>query len=106
MDKKGSYYMTLAISRVSPETPVILDAPDEIIRFFDGFFCEDNSFKDTWFKAISLEPGIYHCRVDFYFQQGYFEGYQADGESDWEFIVTSAEQKIGFGRALAPEVKE
>jgi hypothetical protein len=45
MEKQGSYYMTLAISRVEPRVPVILDAPDEIITFFDGLFCEDNSFR-------------------------------------------------------------
>jgi hypothetical protein len=97
MKNETEYYMTLAISRVEPETPVILDAPDEIIQVFDGFFCEDNSFKDTWFKKTPLEPGVYHCKVAFYFEQGYFEGYKADGESDWEFVVLSAEQKIGFG---------
>jgi hypothetical protein len=52
-----------------------------------------------WFNSIPLEPGVYHCLVDFYFEQGYFEGYKADGESNWEFVVKSATQKIGFGKA-------
>lgn len=100
MEKKGTYYMTLAISRIDPQTPIILDAPDEIIQFFDGFFCEDNSFNDRWFKSVPLESGVYHCKVNFYFQQGYFEGYIAHGESDWEFVVISAEQKISFGKSF------
>jgi len=91
MDRKDTYCMTIGVSRIEPETPFILDAPDEIIQFFDGFFTEDNSF-----KGVPKEPGIYHCTVDFYFQQGYFEGYKADGESDWEFIVTRATPKILF----------
>jgi len=92
MEKKTTYFMTIGVSRVEPKTPFILDAPDEIISIFDGFFTEDNSF-----KGVPKEPGIYHCTVDFYFEQGYFEGHEADGESDWEFIITRAEPKIMFG---------
>ena len=101
--KIDTYYMTLAIPRECPDTPVILDAPDEILQFFDGCFCEDNEFS-KWHEG--KEPGIYHCTVDFYFEQGYFEGYKADGESSWEFIVTRVEKKIGFGLASKPEVND
>ena len=102
MNKEATYYMTIAVSRVCPETPVILDSPDEIIKFFDGFYTADNSF-----KGVPKEPGVYHCTVSFYFEQGYFEGYKADGESSWEFVVTRAEKKIGFHtpRNLEKELK-
>ena len=100
MKKENTYYMTIAVSRVCPEMPVILDAPDKIIEFFDGFYTEDNSF-----KGVPEEPGIYHCTVSLYFEQGYFEGYKADGESSWEFVVTRAEKKIGF-HALTTLEKE
>lgn len=35
---------------------------------------------------VPKEPGLYVCEVDFEFQQGYFEGYPANGESSWYLI--------------------
>ncbi len=79
------YEMVIAVSAIEPETPVILQAPDEIKGIFDGLFCKDNAF-----YGVPDKPGVYNCTVNFEFHQGYFEGYRADGESDWSFTVKTA----------------
>ena len=33
------------------------------------------------------KAGIYRCTVDFWYEQGYFEGYACDSESDWGISV-------------------
>ena len=76
--------MTLAVSKVLPETPVILDAPEQIIVFLlDGFFCDDNSFR--FLSKEPLEPGVYYRQVELY-----------SGQDDFEFVVITAEQMIGY----------
>ena len=72
------------IIAVAGEQGLIIDVPKEIADIFDGIYCDDNSFKD-----VPKETGVYICNVEFYFHQGYFEGYKANGESDWEFKVIS-----------------
>jgi hypothetical protein len=63
----------------------VLVAPKDAMVGMDGTFCEDNSFKN-----VPTEKGIYLCQVDFYFEQGYSDGYKADGESDWEYDIVEA----------------
>jgi len=67
---------------------VIIDFPEDLINTLDGCFCADNEFKN-----IPQEPGFYKCKVDFDFEQGYFEGYKADGENTWEYIITDCQKQ-------------
>lgn len=75
------------IIATSKDMSQVIYAPDEAFVGMDGCVCEDNCF-----RSIPSEPGIYLCHVDFYFEQGYFDGYEADGESDWEYRITKVEQ--------------
>lgn len=63
----------------------VIAAPKDAMVGMDGTFCEDNSFKN-----VPTEKGIYLCWIDFYFEQGYYDGYKADGESIWEYDVAEA----------------
>jgi len=82
MDKQAILTMIIA---VAGEQGLIIDAPKEIKDIFEGIYCDDNSFKN-----VPKKTGVYICNVEFYFHQGYFEGYKADGESDWEFKIISS----------------
>jgi hypothetical protein len=73
-----------AIISVGAVAQVIV-APKDAMVGMDGTFCEDNSFKN-----VPTKKGIYLCQIDFYFEQGYSDGYKADGESDWEYRVIEA----------------
>lgn len=55
----------------------IVEVPKEREDWFDGTNIEDNFEKLT----EELKPGLYRGTFAFEFQQGYFEGYPADGES-------------------------
>lgn len=79
-----------AIIAVSPTFSIIVEAPNDVLQMLDGSCCEDNSF-----KKIPQRTGVYLCIVDYYFEQGYCDGYRADDESDWKFVITSA-TKIGL----------
>lgn len=70
---------------------VIINFPTDLIDTLDGCFCEDNDFIN-----LPQDPGVYKCKIDFDFEQGYFEGYKADGENTWEYIITNC-QKIYLG---------
>jgi len=63
----------------------LVEAPKEVTEGVDGLLLEDNDFRN-----IPEKPGVYLCRVEFFFQQGYSEGYQADGESEWHYEIISA----------------
>lgn len=81
MKKVAMFQAIIAVGDVAQ----VIVAPKDAMVGMDGTFCEDNSFKN-----VPTVDGIYLCWVDFYFEQGYFEGYKADGESDWEYIVVKA----------------
>lgn len=38
------------------------------------------------------EPGLYSCRLDYFYHMGYFEGYPAPAESDWEFWISDVKR--------------
>lgn len=76
--------MFQAIIAVGDVAQVIV-APTGAAVGMDGAFCDDNGFKN-----VPSEKGIYLCQVDFYFEQGYSDGYEADGESDWEYKIVKA----------------
>jgi hypothetical protein len=55
----------------------IIEVPKERETWFDGSHMNDQfeEFPDN------IEPGVYRGTFSFEFQQGFFEGYPADGES-------------------------
>lgn len=87
MHKVARFQAIIAVGDIAQ----VLVAPKDAMVGMDGTFCEDNSFRN-----IPPECGIYLCDIDFYFEQGYFEGYKADGESDWEYHIVKAKSLITF----------
>lgn len=81
MKKVAMFQAIIAVGDVAQ----VLVAPKDAMVGMDGTFCEDNSFKN-----VPTEKGIYLCQIDFYFEQGYSDGYKADGESDWEYRIMEA----------------
>ena len=74
-----------AIIAVADGASLILAAPKEAVDMFDGPYPDDNSF-----EGVPETTGLYLCTVEFHFEQGYADGYKADGESDWKHVVTNA----------------
>jgi len=95
MNRVATFQAIIAVGEVENFAQVI-SAPKDAIVGMDGSFCEDNSFKD-----VPEDIGVYLCDVDFYFEQGYCDGYKADGESDWEYRVVKATPLISL-----PDVSE
>lgn len=63
--------------------PFLIEGDPDLIKSMDGSNFEDNTQSpDKYPKG----PGVYICTIEFWFEQGYFEGYKADGESEWDFI--------------------
>lgn len=81
MQKVARFQAIIVVGNVAQ----VIVAPRDAMVGMDGTFCEDNSFKN-----VPKEKDIYLCDVDFYFEQGYCDGYKADGESDWEYRITKA----------------
>jgi hypothetical protein len=74
-----------AIIAVANGASLIIEAPQEAVDTFDGPYPDDNSF-----EGVPDASGLYLCTVEFHFEQGYADGYKADGESDWKHVVTKS----------------
>lgn len=73
---------------VTPNTAlqVILVGDQQLLKLMDGDLFEDNCAGNDR-ESFPKKPGIYRATVEYYFQQGYSDGYIADGESDWDFVL-------------------
>jgi hypothetical protein len=87
MRKVARFQAIIAVGDVAQ----VIVAPKDAMVFMDGTFCEDNSFKN-----VPTEKGIYLCWIEFYFEQGYSDGYKADGESDWEYYVVAIQPLVAL----------
>ena len=83
--KNGSIIKLIII--VTNRDSFIADYPDEIENLIEGYFCEDN-----WISNIPTEKGIYECDAKYWFEQGYCDGYPADGESECGFEIISSKK--------------
>lgn len=59
---------------------------------------ESDHLGDHEFEGLPTEPGVYRCTVEFWYSQGYFEGYPADSESDWWFKCIASEKLLDLPR--------
>jgi hypothetical protein len=67
----------------------VVEFPESHKKGLDGSHFDDNNINGI---PKDLGPGCYRGVMDFRFQQGYSEGFRADGESEWEFTVTKYEK--------------
>lgn len=64
----------------------VIDIPSEYTHIItDGYFGED----DITTINIPNIPGVYRCDIEFWFEQGYSDGFKADGESDFEYRLVN-----------------
>lgn len=83
MDKVTEFPNTV-IAVTPSDLVVLVDGSPELVKLMDGAIFDDNSFPET-LKRFPHEPGVYLVTIEYWFEQGYFEGYKADGESDLDF---------------------
>lgn len=67
----------------------LISGDDELKQFMDGSLFEDNSQS---IEKFPTKPGVYRCTIEYWFEQGYFEGWRADGESEWDFVPSDIEE--------------
>lgn len=87
MKKVATFQAIIAVGDVAQ----VIYAPVDAMVGMDGTFCDDNSF-----IGVPEKKGIYLCDIDFYFEQGYCDGFKADGESDWEYKIVNVESLINL----------
>jgi hypothetical protein len=79
------------------KSAVLVTYPDEMEDALDGPYLDDNSI-----EGYPKEPGYYEASAVFWFNQGYCDGYPADGESDWGYKLTDIrppESRVSEGPA-------
>lgn len=90
----STYDMTICVGYNSEG--ILVSVPDIARIALDSVYCDDNGF-----EGVPKEPGVYQCECEFYFIQGYYDGYPADGESDWGWKVT-VKKKVELGPITNP----
>lgn len=63
---------------------VVVGGPSRLYDLMDSWF-----FDDVLSTGEPTSRGFYVCDVEVWFQQGYFEGYKHDGESEIEFRLVN-----------------
>ena len=81
-------------------TTHLLDGPRDLMDLMDGD-CLDDACMDEGRKTLPTDPGVYSATIEYWFQQGYFEGYPAPGESDYDFRLSNL-RRIDLSRIPAP----
>lgn len=71
---------------------MIITAPEELLSSLDGNMLDDNCLEEGR-ASLPQQAGVYFATVEIWYEQGYFEGYPAPGESDVDHRL-SAVRKI------------
>lgn len=66
----------------------VISGPEDLSQVLDGEMIEDNTQSLGKYPA---EPGVYRCSIEYWFEQGYYEGWPANGESEWDLIPINVE---------------
>ena len=82
MIKKGEFPNTM-IGVSLDGWPFLIKGDPELVKLMDGASFADNSQS---IEEFPKKAGVYICTIEFWFEQGYFEGWEAYGESEWDFI--------------------
>ncbi len=84
MEKVAEYSNTLIAVTAINHMQMLVEGDPELLKLMDGDFFEDNNPADDM-ETFPKEPGIYRATVEYYFQRGTYEGWDAPGESEWAF---------------------
>jgi hypothetical protein len=83
--KKEAEFTTVIIAVTYSGYPMLVDGSDELHQIMDGDGFEDNTQSPETFPTV---PGVYRCTIEYHFAPGFFEGFPAPGEADWDLRAT------------------
>jgi hypothetical protein len=88
----ATHKITFAIGHKG--SAILVDIPAEMAEsgVLDGDSLDDNAFTET-----PTEAGFYRATAEVWFQQGYMDGYPADGESEIEIRTVDVERVEASG---------
>jgi hypothetical protein len=84
--KKILEFPNCVIATTADKFTSLLAPNPALQQWMDGVCFEDHRAENT-----PQSPGVYRATVEVWFEQGYCDGYQADGESDWELRLTNVQ---------------
>ncbi len=79
--KKEAEFPDTIFAVAAGGSPILVIGHPDLKNIMDGPWFEENSQSIDDFPT---KPGVYRCTIEYYFQMGYYEGYPAPGESDWD----------------------
>lgn len=84
MEKTHEWHNCVVAVTAKYKHRVLISGDPELIKFMEGDLFEDNC---AWGKLEGwpTEPGVYVGTIEYYFEQGYYDGYMADSESEWDY---------------------
>lgn len=85
------------------ELRVLVDGDPELKKMMDGSLFDDNCL-GTELPSFPKAPGVYLATVEFWFEQGYYDGYKAPGESDYDFILSNVRKVAVVADVLQTEL--
>ena len=68
-------------------TAILVEYPKDMVNWL----LESDWMDEFDWKGIPDNAGLYKCKVTFWFDQGYIDGYPDDSENNWGFIITESE---------------
>lgn len=77
--------IAIAVNQQGERLVMVIHPDPSLLENMGGHPVFDGSETDSKNVIQHLQPGIYSATIEFWFQQGYSDGYKADGESEWEF---------------------
>ena len=88
MEKTNEWHNVVVAVSATSKLHFLIHGDPELIKFMDGDLFEDNCGYGR-LNGFPNEPGVYIGTMEYHFQQGYSDGYKADGESEWDFVFTN-----------------
>lgn len=83
-------------------TAILVEYPKDMVNWL----LESDWMDEFDWKGIPDKAGLYKCKVTFWFDQGYIDGYPCDSENSWGFIITESEGwPHAIERALAADAE-
>lgn len=84
MEKTNEWHNVVVAVTPNSGLRVLVCGDPELCKWMDGDLFDDNSLMVS-LKTFPDEPGVYIGTIEYWFQQGYSDGYPADGESDFDY---------------------
>lgn len=99
---KVGEHSNITIAVIDPEDTYgfVVDCNDELCTWMDG-----HCLADIECKGFPQEAGVYLCTIERHFEQGWSEGYPADGESDY-WVVLRDVRKVDLSPYMIERAKE